>query len=62
MVMASAAHVDAFAVESQRRAAEAISAGRFDRSIIIVVRNGNGEIALTRDETNIRVPTRPWTS
>ncbi len=47
--MASAAHVDAFAVESQRRAAEAISAGRFDRSII-VVRNGNGEIALTRDE------------
>nr|WP_090344259.1 acetyl-CoA C-acetyltransferase [Mycolicibacterium malmesburyense]CRL75636.1 beta-ketoadipyl CoA thiolase [Mycolicibacterium malmesburyense] len=41
--------VDAYAVESQRRAAEAIAAGRFDRSVIAVT-DADGEVALDRDE------------
>jgi acetyl-CoA C-acetyltransferase len=40
---------DAFAAESQRRAAAAISRGRFDRSLI-VVRNKDGSVALDREE------------
>jgi acetyl-CoA C-acetyltransferase len=41
--------VDAFAVESQRRAARAWSEGRFDRSIV-PVRDQAGGVALARDE------------
>jgi acetyl-CoA C-acetyltransferase len=41
--------VDAFAVESQRRAAAAWQAGRFDRSIA-PVRDVIGEVVLSRDE------------
>jgi acetyl-CoA C-acetyltransferase len=41
--------VDAFAVESQRRAALAWSEGRFDRSVI-PVRDVIGEVVLARDE------------
>ena len=41
--------VDAYAVESQRRAAHAQAAGYFDRSVI-PVRDVIGEIALARDE------------
>ena len=41
--------VDAFAVTSQDRAAAAMAAGHFDRSII-AVRDGNGEIVADRDE------------
>ena len=41
--------VDAFAVESQRRAAAAWEAGRFDRSIL-TVRDVNGLAILARDE------------
>ena len=41
--------VDAFAVESQRRAAAAQQAGFFDRSIV-PVRDVIGEVALARDE------------
>ena len=41
--------VDAFAVESQRRAAAAWEAGRFDRSVM-VVRDVNGLPILSRDE------------
>jgi acetyl-CoA C-acetyltransferase len=41
--------VDAFAVESQRRAEEAQAEGRFDRGIIPVT-DANGEVLLTRDE------------
>jgi acetyl-CoA C-acetyltransferase len=40
---------DAFAVESQRRAAEAWEDGRFDRSVV-TVRDINGVPILTRDE------------
>ncbi|MBM9594639.1 acetyl-CoA C-acetyltransferase [Roseitranquillus sediminis] len=42
-------NVDAYAVESQRRAAEAWEDGRFDRSVI-VVRDQNGLPILDRDE------------
>lgn len=45
----SRADVDAFAVSSQERAAAAIAAGYFDRSII-AVHNGDGEIVADRDE------------
>lgn len=41
--------VDAYAVESQRRAAEAIAEGRFDRSVIAVT-DAAGEVALETDE------------
>jgi acetyl-CoA C-acetyltransferase len=41
--------VDAFAVESQRRAARAVSEGRFDRSLIAVT-DANGEVVLAQDE------------
>lgn len=43
------ADVDAFAVGSQDRAAAAIAAGYFDRSVI-AVRNGAGDIVADRDE------------
>lgn len=42
-------HVDAFALESQRRAAHASSSGYFDRSVISV-RDVIGEVVLARDE------------
>ncbi len=45
----SRAEVDAFAAESQRRAAEAQAEGRFDRSLIPVV-DANGRLLLARDE------------
>jgi acetyl-CoA C-acetyltransferase len=45
----SRADVDAFAVESQRRAARAWAEGRFERSIV-PVRDVIGEIVLERDE------------
>jgi len=41
--------VDAYAVESQRRAAHAQQSGWFDRSIVAVT-DGGGETALARDE------------
>ena len=41
--------VDAFAVESQRRAAAAIEEGRFERSIVPVTGSG-GDVVLDRDE------------
>ncbi|KEQ53408.1 acetyl-CoA C-acetyltransferase [Sphingobium chlorophenolicum] len=41
--------VDAFALESQKRAAAAIAEGRFDRSIVPVYRE-DGSLALDRDE------------
>jgi acetyl-CoA C-acetyltransferase len=41
--------VDAYAVESQRRAGVAISEGRFDRGIIAVT-DGDGDVLLARDE------------
>lgn len=41
--------VDAYAVESQRRAADAIAQGRFDRSVIAVT-DAAGEVALDADE------------
>lgn len=41
--------VDAFAVESQRRAAAAIEEGRFDRSVVPIT-NPDGTVALDRDE------------
>jgi acetyl-CoA C-acetyltransferase len=41
--------VDAYAVESQRRAAYAQQAGHFDRSII-AVKDAIGEVALAKDE------------
>ncbi|KUH67798.1 acetyl-CoA acetyltransferase [Mycolicibacterium novocastrense] len=41
--------VDAYAVESQRRAADAIAEGRFDRSVIAVT-DGAGDGALDHDE------------
>jgi len=41
--------VDAFAVESQRRAAAAVSEGRFARTLIAVT-DGNGDMVLDRDE------------
>jgi acetyl-CoA C-acetyltransferase len=41
--------VDAFAVESQRRAAHAIEEGRFDHSIVPVT-DSNGDVLLARDE------------
>lgn len=40
---------DAYAVQSQRRAAEASDQGRFDRSLI-VIKNDDGSVALDRDE------------
>jgi acetyl-CoA C-acetyltransferase len=43
------ADVDAFAAESQRRAAEAIAEGRFDRSVIAVT-DGSGATVCQRDE------------
>lgn len=43
------AALDAFALESQQRAALAIEEGRFDRSIVPVV-DDNGKIVLARDE------------
>jgi acetyl-CoA C-acetyltransferase len=45
----SRAQVDAYAAESQRRAAEAIAAGRFARSIV-PVRDVIDEVVLDRDE------------
>lgn len=45
----SRADVDAYAAESQRRAAEAISQGRFDRSLIPVT-DEHGTVVCTRDE------------
>jgi acetyl-CoA C-acetyltransferase len=45
----SRADVDAFAVSSQNRAAAAIAAGYFDRSII-AVRSADGEVIADRDE------------
>lgn len=41
--------IDAFALTSQRRAADAVAAGRFSRSIVTVV-NPDGSVALDRDE------------
>ena len=41
--------LDALALESQRRAGEAIAAGRFDRSLVPVYRE-DGTLALNRDE------------
>ncbi|KUI41896.1 acetyl-CoA acetyltransferase [Mycobacterium sp. GA-1199] len=41
--------VDAYAVESQRRATDAIAEGRFDRSVIAVT-DAAGEVVLDRDE------------
>jgi acetyl-CoA C-acetyltransferase len=41
--------VDAFAVESQRRAAEAIAEGRFERSVVPITA-ADGSIALDHDE------------
>ncbi|KUI34976.1 acetyl-CoA acetyltransferase [Mycobacterium sp. IS-1590] len=41
--------VDAYAVESQRRAADAIAEGRFDRSVIAVT-DAAGDVALATDE------------
>ncbi len=43
------ADVDAYAVESQRRAAAAIAQGRFDRSLIPVT-DADGAVVLERDE------------
>lgn len=45
----SRADVDAYAAESQRRAAEAIEQGRFDRSLIAVT-DSAGTVVCTRDE------------
>ncbi len=45
----SRAEVDALGLESQRRAAEAISEGRFDRSLV-PIHNDDGTVALDRDE------------
>lgn len=41
--------VDAYAAESQRRAAEAIAEGRFDRSVLAVT-GDDGAVLLTQDE------------
>lgn len=41
--------LDAFGVESQQRAARAISEGRFDRSIVPVI-DADGKLVLTKDE------------
>jgi acetyl-CoA C-acetyltransferase len=41
--------LDAFGAESQRRAGVAMSEGRFDRSIVLVL-NDDGSVALDRDE------------
>jgi acetyl-CoA C-acetyltransferase len=41
--------IDAYAVESQRRAAQAQAEGRFDRSLV-AVRDGLGAVVLARDE------------
>ena len=41
--------VDAFALSSQQRAADAIEEGRFDRSVV-PIRNEDGSVALDRDE------------
>jgi acetyl-CoA C-acetyltransferase len=43
------ADVDAYAAQSQHRAAEAITEGRFDRSLIAVT-DDNGAVALKQDE------------
>ena len=43
------AEVDAYAAESQRRAAEAIAEGRFDRSVLAVT-GDDGAVLLTQDE------------
>lgn len=43
------ADVDAYAAESQRRAAEAIAEGRFDRSVLAVT-SDDGAVLLTQDE------------
>ena len=45
----SRTELDAFAVESQRRAARAVAEGRFARSLV-PVRNEDGSLALDRDE------------
>ncbi|QNP48533.1 acetyl-CoA C-acetyltransferase [Diaphorobacter aerolatus] len=45
------AEVDAYAVESQRRAAEAVASGRFDASLI-PVRDRLGQVVLARDEAH----------
>jgi acetyl-CoA C-acetyltransferase len=45
----SRAELDAFGVESQRRAAVAMGEGRFDRSVVPVY-NDDGSVALDRDE------------
>ncbi|MCG5431068.1 acetyl-CoA C-acetyltransferase [Mycobacterium sp. MYCO198283] len=45
----SRSDVDAYAAESQRRAAEAIAAGCFERSIVPVT-DANGQVVLHRDE------------
>jgi acetyl-CoA C-acetyltransferase len=49
--------VDAFAVESQRRAAAAWAEGRFDRSVV-PVRDAGGQVLLARDE-HVRPGTTP---
>jgi len=41
--------VDAFALESQRRAASAINEGRFDRSLV-TIKNPDGSVALDHEE------------
>jgi acetyl-CoA C-acetyltransferase len=43
------ADVDAFAVESQRRAAVALTEGRFDRGVVAVT-GADGDVLLARDE------------
>jgi acetyl-CoA C-acetyltransferase len=45
----SRADLDAFALESQRRAAVAIAEGRFDKSIV-PVKDADGNVVLARDE------------
>jgi acetyl-CoA C-acetyltransferase len=43
------AQLDALALRSQRRAADAIESGRFDRSVV-AIHNGDGTVALDTDE------------
>ncbi len=45
----SRAELDAFALESQKRAAQAIAEGRFDKSIV-PVKDAEGRVVLARDE------------
>ena len=59
----SRADQDAFAAESQRRAAEAVSSGAFDREIVAVhlFRSARGRRSWSR-ETSTRVRARQWRS